>query len=106
MTATPASRASRGDMPRSDQTLPSTEIVPAEGGVAPARHLIRVLLPAPLAPSRACTSPALNSMSTPERTGVDPYVFSSPLTPNAGMRSAGAVAVEDGTGPNIPSLPL
>src|SRR6218665_2198215 len=53
--AMPARRASCGL--RNWTTLPSMRISPALGGWAPAMIFISVLLPAPFAPSRQCTSP-------------------------------------------------
>src|SRR6516164_8804998 len=51
----PARRASAGE--RNERTVPATAIVPASAGCTPVRILTSVLLPAPLAPIRAWTSP-------------------------------------------------
>ena len=50
-----AASESRGD--RMSWTVPSSAIVPASAVSAPLRHLMSVDFPAPLAPSRARTSP-------------------------------------------------
>src|SRR3990170_893536 len=46
---------------------PRQVMVPRSGWWAPASTLINVDLPAPFCPSRACTSPARTSRSTPSR---------------------------------------
>ena len=43
---------------------PATEIVPVSARVTPVRHFTSVLLPAPFAPRRACTSPVETDRST------------------------------------------
>src|SRR5260370_1157388 len=59
----PRSSASFGD---SNCTgLPSTRYWPEEGACTPASVLISVDLPAPLSPSRQCTSPRLRRSVTP-----------------------------------------
>src|SRR5271166_2657944 len=60
-------------MPRSSALLgeskrtgwPSTQYSPLEGRCTPARILISVDLPAPLSPSRQCTSPRRKRIETP-----------------------------------------
>src|SRR5437899_709270 len=63
MTATPRRCASPGS--RITVSRPSRRMLPASGRWAPASTLMSVLLPAPFSPSRANTSPARNSKSTP-----------------------------------------
>src|SRR3954447_26983149 len=60
----PASSASRGERKRTG--APSTRYSPASGTCTPASILISVLLPAPLSPSRQCTSPRASSSVTPD----------------------------------------
>src|ERR1700744_6175654 len=60
----PRSSASFGDSKCTG--LPSTRYWPAEGACTPASVLISVDLPAPLSPSRQCTSPRRRRSVTPE----------------------------------------
>src|SRR5712691_7923902 len=60
---TPWSMASLGEWNTTGS--PSTKIWPASGRYRPARMLIRVVLPAPFSPSKACTSPQRAAKSTP-----------------------------------------
>ena len=53
-----AARAGRRPDWPGDRAAPSSRIVPSSGRTAPARIWMKVLLPAPFSPSRACTSPA------------------------------------------------
>src|SRR5215470_2670391 len=59
----PMSSASRGDLKCT--VRPSTRYSPLSGGCTPASVLMSVLLPAPLSPSRQCTSPRLRRSVTP-----------------------------------------
>src|SRR5882672_4947423 len=61
----PRSSASRGDLNCTRRL--STRYSPASGKCTPARILINVLLPAPLSPSRQCTSPRFRRNVTPLR---------------------------------------
>src|SRR4051812_11783589 len=61
----PASSASRGERKRT--ALPSTRYSPSSGAWTPASILMSVLLPAPLSPSRQCTSPRASRNVTPDR---------------------------------------
>src|SRR5580693_9582077 len=60
--ARPAFSDACGEPERS--ASPSTRILPSSGTVTPARHRMRVDLPAPFAPTRPCTSPRTMPMST------------------------------------------
>src|ERR1700742_3582268 len=57
---------------------PSKTISPESNGWIPATHLIRVLFPAPLSPTRAVTSPARTSKSTSRRTWTAPKLLLIP----------------------------
>src|SRR5262249_30128827 len=65
MKASPAFSDACGEPKRSSS--PWTRILPSSGIVTPARHRMRVDLPAPFAPTRPCTSPRTISMSTSRR---------------------------------------
>src|SRR5882762_9056233 len=69
----PASSASRGE--RKCTGLPSTRYSPSSGGNTPASVLISVLLPAPLSPSRQCTSPLPRRRVTPDSAITGPKYF-------------------------------
>ena len=60
-------------MPERHTSTPSMRTVPESGAVRPASVRISVLLPAPLAPSRPNTSPALASSETSSSATSDPY---------------------------------
>src|SRR5580704_18114316 len=62
MKASPAFSDACGEPKRSSS--PATRILPSSGTVTPARHRMRVDLPAPFAPTRPCTSPRTMPMST------------------------------------------
>src|ERR1700733_12740644 len=62
MKASPAFSDACGEPERS--ASPPTRIAPSSGTVTPARHRMRVDLPAPFAPTRPCTSPRAMPMST------------------------------------------
>src|ERR1700722_17741090 len=65
MKASPALSDACGEPKRSSS--PATRILPSSGTVTPARHRMRVDLPAPFAPTRPCTSPRTTPMSTSRR---------------------------------------
>ena len=52
--------------------FPSSRISPPEGLSSPMMHFRRVLLPAPLAPTRATVCPAATAMSMPKRAWAAP----------------------------------
>src|ERR1700733_14528074 len=62
MKASPAFSDACGEPKRSSS--PSTRILPSSGTVTPARHRMRVDLPAPFAPTRPCTWPRAMPMLT------------------------------------------
>src|SRR6187551_930991 len=64
----------------------------------PAMHLISVDLPAPLSPTRAITSPARTSKSTPSSAVTDPKLFETPRVSSLG------VAVLAVAGPTLVAL--
>src|SRR5215207_1731748 len=66
--------------------LPSKIISPSSNGWMPATHLINVLLPAPLSPTRAVTSPARTSRSTSRRTWTAPKLLLMPRRDSSGSR--------------------
>src|SRR3954469_6853653 len=66
-------------------TSPLTRISPSVGATTPDTHLINVDLPAPLGPSRQCTSPARTSKSTPLRAFTPGYCFVIPRTSSSGV---------------------
>src|SRR5215831_14330860 len=66
----PRSSASRGDLKCTAR--PSTRYSPLSGGWTPARVLMSVLLPAPLSPSRQCTSPRFRRSVTPFKAITEP----------------------------------
>ena len=51
---------------------PRTSMVPPSGSMAPLSILIRVLLPAPLSPTRQTTSPAATENDTPRTAATAP----------------------------------
>src|SRR5690349_6581068 len=59
---------------------PSWEISPASGWYMPVSTLIRVDLPAPFSPTRACTSPARAVKSTSDSARTPGKVLHSPVT--------------------------
>ena len=59
--ASPIRAAPDGDFGRAG--LPLTSIVPLSAAITPVRILTSVLLPAPFAPSSACTSPGSTTRS-------------------------------------------
>src|SRR6185369_9428392 len=68
---------------------PPTRILPRSGVSKPAIRRSAVVLPLPLGPSSASTSPALTSRDRPRRTAWEPKLLSSPSRiKNGGMRSA------------------
>src|SRR5579864_517291 len=71
----PASSASRGERKRTG--LPSTRYCPSSGENTPASILISVLLPAPLSPSRQCTSPCARRSVTPDSAMTGPKYLST-----------------------------
>src|SRR3546814_283071 len=84
MVATPAARALRGLVQRTGS--PRQLTAPPVGGIAPANILIRVDLPAPLAPSSPCTRPACTVRSTPRRATVPlGQTFSTPVSESKGV---------------------
>src|SRR6266571_6562805 len=82
MTATPRRCASPGS--RMAVSLPSRRMLPASGRCAPASTLMSVLLPAPFSPSRARTSPARSSKSTPRSACTPGKDFSMPRISSRG----------------------
>src|SRR3954452_4767514 len=66
-------------------TSPLTRISPSVGATTPDTHLMSVDFPAPLGPSRQCTSPARTSKSTPLRASTPGYCFLIP-GPRAAVR--------------------
>ncbi|OJV02785.1 MAG: hypothetical protein BGO06_06560 [Shinella sp. 65-6] len=52
--------------------MPSSSIVPEDGGASPAAMRMRVDLPAPFSPTSASTSPGLTTRSIPLSTGTMP----------------------------------
>src|SRR6478672_10894276 len=73
---------------------PSKRYSPESNAWMPATPLIRVLLPAPLSPTRAVTWPARTSRSTPRSTWTAPKLFSMPRRLRIGCsRSTGAGSV-------------
>src|SRR3954465_10445612 len=68
-------------------TSPLTRISPSVGATTPDTHLISVDFPAPLGPSRQCTSPARTSKATPFRASTPGYCFEIPLTSSSGALS-------------------
>src|SRR6185369_6450958 len=69
----PPRRASAGE--RARYGSPRTVIEPLSGWTAPVRILTSVLLPAPLAPISAWTSPALTDRDADRRAATAPYRF-------------------------------
>src|SRR5271155_5340123 len=65
MKASPAFSDACGEPKRSSSS--ATRILPSSGTVTPARHRMRVDLPAPFAPTRPCTSPRTMPMLTSRR---------------------------------------
>src|SRR3954469_3288258 len=84
-------------MPRSLASLgpctvtgrPSKVYSPSSKAWMPAMPLIRVLLPAPLSPTRAVTWPGRTSMSTPRSTCTAPKLFWMPRRLSRGSTDAG-----------------
>ena len=77
--------ALRGEPGRT--VLPETLIVPASGRMTPDSALTRVLLPAPLAPSRAWTSPGAMERSAERRATTGPYCFAIARASRSGVWS-------------------
>ncbi len=69
----PPRRASAGEW--ATRGLPRTLIVPESGRTAPVRILTSVLLPAPLAPMSAWTSPGRTASDADFSATTAPYVF-------------------------------
>jgi len=59
-------------------------MVPLSARVTPVRHLTNVLLPAPLAPSSAWTSPAETVRSAERSATTGPYCFATPRASRSG----------------------
>src|SRR5258708_31855533 len=73
----PPRRASAGEW--TVRSLPRTTMRPASGRTAQVRILTRVLLPAPLAPMSACTSPGRTDSEADFSATTAPYVFETPV---------------------------
>src|SRR6202162_6120125 len=65
--------------------LPSIQIFPDVGVSVPDRILTSVLLPAPLSPIRATTSPARTSKLAPDSALTWPYTFVMPRASSASL---------------------
>ena len=78
---------------RRSKGWPAMRMSPPSAACTPARILISVDLPAPLAPSRACISPRSTVKSTPRSASVPPKRLVRPLTSRTG-RSSATVSVE------------
>src|SRR5437879_3047528 len=94
MTATPRRCASPGS--RITVSRPSRRMLPASGRCAPASTLMRVLLPAPFSPSRANTSPARNSKSTPRSACTPGKDFAIPRISSSGTAEVVSAAAMGG----------
>ena len=79
----PAARASRVFL--NDTGWPFIRIWPESGITAPARALIKLLLPAPLSPMTASTSPARSSKSAPLIAVTLPYFLTRPRASRTGL---------------------
>src|SRR6478752_709668 len=82
----PRSAASLG--PWTFTGLPSKVYSPSSKAWMPAMPLIRVLLPAPLSPTRAVTGPGRTSRSTPRSTCTAPKLFWMPRRLSSGSSDA------------------
>src|SRR2546421_13079967 len=82
----PASSASRGAWKCTCR--PSTNISPSSGRYRPVRMFESVLFPAPFSPSKACTSPAAASKSTPSFATTPGNRFVIPRIETAGTGGA------------------
>src|SRR3954447_13812570 len=71
----PSFRASAGECAR--RSRPRTMMRPLSGRTAPVRILTKVLLPAPLAPMSAWTSPGLTASDADLRATTEPYVLAT-----------------------------
>ena len=72
----PAASASFGSRIRTSR--PSRTMLPASGSTTPARIFIRVDLPAPFSPTRACAAPGSSASETPSRAMLLPNAFATP----------------------------
>src|ERR1035437_1264513 len=77
METMPPRRASAGEW--TVRSRPRTAIWPLSGRIAPVRILTRVLLPAPLAPISAWTSPGRTARDAECRATTAPYVLEMPV---------------------------
>src|SRR5258708_36898755 len=65
-------------------SIPKSIALPEDGFRRPRRMLIDVVLPAPLGPSMATTSPSSMRRLTPFRASTAPHLFVTPPTSAAG----------------------
>src|SRR3954454_4521734 len=70
-------------------SAPSKVIRPESAVVAPDRILMRVDLPAPFSPTRACTVPARTVMSALRMARTAPYRLDTPVTANRSVPVVG-----------------
>src|SRR3954466_4436460 len=70
-------------------SAPSKVIRPESAVVAPERILMRVDLPAPFSPTRACTVPARTVMSALRMARTAPERLDTPVTPNRSVPGVG-----------------
>src|SRR6476469_3498444 len=99
---TPPCRASAGE--RATYGSPRTRIVPSSGWTAPVRILTSVLLPAPLAPIRACTSPARTDSDADRRAATAPYRFATPVA-SSSRSDIRSLRLDRGLDPRVPAEP-
>src|SRR5215218_7255304 len=78
---------------------PSNRISPPSGARVPDRILTSVLLPAPLSPTRAATSPGWTAKSTPRSARTPPKLFVMPLASSSGSLTAGSSLARPGPTP-------
>src|SRR5579862_5684851 len=73
---------------RSESSWPSRRITPSSGLTRPTRAFTRVLLPAPLCPQIACTSPTRTSSERPRTALTGPYDLEKSTTSRSTGRPA------------------
>src|SRR5258708_36015274 len=101
----PAARAAAGE--RKALALPSSVIAPASEANTPVRILTRVLLPAPLAPISAWTSPGRTARDADFSATTAPYALETPVASSRRsvlVRVIGPVRVK-GQRRRTPALP-
>src|SRR5580704_7404603 len=82
-----------------DRSLAGRRTVPVSGAITPARHLSRVVLPAPSPPTTAVTWPAGAASDTPASAAVLPYRTQSSVAPQAAWPASAAVMLPPPAGP-------